>query len=536
MPLESDLLSSGNIVLTGFMGTGKSSVGREVARRLDRAFVDMDVEIERRAGKSISSIFAHEGESAFRAHESELCRQLSARRGLVIATGGGALVDPENRRRMIASGPVFCLTCDLDEILRRLAPARDRPLLDVEDRREWAERLLDSRQAAYGSIPRQIDTTSLSIDQVVSQVIEGAFSICLPVRHPGGSYPIHIGHGLLRKLGQLAREMGSGERIAVITNPTVSALHLLPAIESLRRAGFAPFVCTIPDGEQHKTLDTAAGLYEQLVVGDLDRSGTVLALGGGVTCDLAGFVAATYMRGVPVIQVPTTLLAMVDASVGGKTAVDLPQGKNLVGAFKQPALVVIDPGVLRTLPAGEIASGMAELIKHGILADGDLLVELERQDLATTAPTPQVWENWIARSLQVKIDVVEGDPFERGWRAVLNLGHTTGHALEQISGFHMRHGEGVSIGTVVAARIAVQMGRADPSLPERVAAVMAAHRLPVECPPVSSERIWEAAGRDKKRRGKALRWVLPRAIGEVEIVEDVPRQVVLDVLREIGAK
>jgi 3-dehydroquinate synthetase len=219
---------------------------------------------------------------------------------------------------------------------------------------------------------------------------------------------------------------------------------------------------------------------------------------------------------------------MVDASVGGKTAVDLPQGKNLVGAFKQPAMVVIDPAVLATLPEGEIASGLAELIKHGVLADEELFHEL-----AQGRPVPEDWARWIARSLQVKIDVVEQDPFERGLRAILNLGHTAGHALEQLSDYQMRHGEGVSIGMVVAARIAVALGMAAEELPDQIADVLQLHGLPVVCPPYDAEAIWEAMGRDKKKRGKALRWVLPRAIGRVEIVEDVPREVVLDVLYEM---
>jgi 3-dehydroquinate synthetase len=237
------------------------------------------------------------------------------------------------------------------------------------------------------------------------------------------------------------------------------------------------------------------------------------------------------MRGVPVVQVPTTLLAMVDASVGGKTAVDLPQGKNLVGAFKQPALVAIDPDVLDTLPAAELASGMSELIKHGVLADEELFEALE-----ATEPQAEDWARWIARSLQVKIDVVEQDPFERGLRAVLNLGHTVGHALEQLSGFSLRHGEAVSIGLVAAARIAVAVGMAEPGLPGRISAAMALHSLPVACPPYDPDDIWETMGRDKKKRGKSLRWVLPRAIGEVEIVADVPRDVVIDVLCGMGAK
>ena len=534
MSSASNLPPAMNVILTGFMGTGKSCVGRAVAQRLGRPFVDMDVEIEARAGKSISAIFAQEGESAFRVLEAQLCRELSGRQGLVIATGGGALVDVGNRRRMMACGPVFCLACDADGILSRLTEMQDRPLLDVGDRKKEIERLLSLRQDAYAAIPRQIDTTHLSLEQVATRVIQEAVSILLPVRHPGGRYLIHVGPGLLERVGSLVQDSVSGDRIAVVTHPTVAAHYLAPALRSLRQAGMAPFVCTIPDGEQHKTLDTVAALYAQFVDRGLDRSGAVLALGGGVVCDVAGFAAATYMRGVPVFQVPTTLLSMVDASVGGKTGVDLPQGKNLVGAFKQPALVVIDPDVLTTLPRTEVASGMAELIKHGVIADHELFEELE-------SSTVQLGSRWIARSLQVKIDVVQQDPFERGLRAVLNLGHTTGHALEQVSGFRLRHGEGVSIGMVAAARIAVAMGMAEPLLPKRIAGVLAAYDLPVACPSTTGmsfdpDALWEAMNRDKKKRGKTLRWVLPRAIGRVEIEENVPLSVVMNVLREIGAR
>ncbi|MBN1935068.1 MAG: bifunctional shikimate kinase/3-dehydroquinate synthase, partial [Anaerolineae bacterium] len=433
-----------NIVLTGFMGTGKTSVGREAARRLGRPFVDMDVEIEKRAGKAISRIFAEDGEAKFRGIEADLCAKLSHRDGLVIATGGGALIDPDNRRRMMACGPVFCLTTGADTLLARLAAAQDRPLLDVADRKAEIERLLAGRQDAYAAIPRQIDTTHLSVDEIVARVVEQAFSILLPVRHPGGSYPIHIGSGLLNKLGELVRPISKTGAVAVVTNPTVGALYRDRVLDTLRAAGLSPFFCTMPDGEQYKTLGTLASLYDQMIDGGLDRGGAVLALGGGVVCDVTGFAAATFMRGLPVIQAPTTLLAMVDASVGGKTAVDLPQGKNLVGAFKQPSLVAIDPDVLSTLPAGEVASGMAELIKHGVLADVELFEELASARMET-CPTKNAttfngraafhsrhlppWSRWIARSLQVKIDVVEQDPFERGLRAVLNLGHTTAHAL-----------------------------------------------------------------------------------------------------------
>jgi shikimate kinase/3-dehydroquinate synthase len=518
-----------NIVLNGFMGTGKSAVGREVARRLGWRFVDMDDVIVSRAAKTIPRIFAEHGESAFRAMESDVCADLSAHEDLVIATGGGALVDPDNRRVMMRSGTVVCLTADPDEILRRVGGDDNRPLLNVPDPRARVAELLAARRAAYQTIPWQIDTTGLSVEEVAEQVIALAEVITLSVWHPG-EYPIHIGRGILARVGEALRAAGApkASRIAVVSNTTVAPLYAEQVIEALRAAGFEPFTCTIPDGEQHKRLDTVRALYDQFLAGDLDRSGTVLALGGGVTGDIAGFAAASFMRGVRFTQVPTTLLAMTDASVGGKTGVDLPQGKNLVGAFKQPAMVFIDLDVLETLPEEEIRAGMAEVIKHGVIGAPDLFAELE----ASQAP---ITTSQLARSIQVKIDVIEKDPFEKGRRAVLNLGHTTAHGLERLSDYAMRHGEAVSIGMVAAARIADKIGLAEPTLADRIEAVLAAWGLPMMCPPYQADAILEAMAHDKKKRGRTLRWVLPRQIGAVEIVEDVPQEVVLTTMRDLGA-
>ena len=526
-----------NVVVTGFMGTGKTAIGREVARRLGRPFVDMDAEIEARAGKSISRIFAEDGEAAFREMEAVLCRELSTRQGLVIATGGGTLVNPLNRALMMRSGVVICLTCDVDEILRRISRSgnSDRPLLNVPAPRDEIEQLLEVRRPAYQAIPWQVDTSKLSIEEATERVVEVAGVITLPVRYPGGEYEIHIGAGLLAHVGGALRAAGVSEdgRVAVVCNPVVAPLYGPQVETALRKAGLQPFFCSIPDGEQHKTLATVAALYEQFLAGGLDRSGTVLTLGGGVTGDVAGFAAATFMRGIRFAQVPTTLLAMVDASVGGKTGVDLPQGKNLVGAFKQPALVLIDPTVLATLPAEEFRSGLAEVIKHGLIGDPALFAELEavQHHLPLAVSGAQ-----IARSLRVKIAVVEEDPFEQGRRAVLNLGHTVAHGLERLSGFTLRHGEAVSMGMVAAARIAVELKRADPVLVDRLEAALSAWGLPVRCPSFAVDTIWEAMAHDKKRRGRGLRWVLPRAIGQVELAEDVPPEVVRAILCSMGAR
>jgi 3-dehydroquinate synthase len=526
-----------NLILTGFMGTGKTEVGREVARRLGRPFVDMDAEIKARAGKSIRRLFAEEGEVTFRQMEAALCQELSSPTGRVIATGGGALVDPANRAAVMRGGTVVCLTCDGGEILRRVSAgyAGDRPLLVVVAPRTEIEQLLALRRPAYAAIPWQVDTTALSVAEVVEQVIGFAEVVTLTASFPGGEYPIHVGEGLLAHIGGALRAVGApaGSSVAVVSNPVVAPLYAARVEASLRSAGFQPFPCSLPDGEPHKTLNTIAALYEQFLAGGLDRGGTVLSLGGGVTGDLAGFAAATYQRGVRLVQVPTTLLAMVDASVGGKVGVDLPQGKNLVGAFKQPALAIIDPGVLATLPEGEIRSGMAEVLKQALIGAPDLFAALESPPRNIQYPVSSAQ---ITRALQVKIQVVEKDPFERDRRAVLNLGHTVGHGLEWLSGYSLRHGEAVAIGLVAAARIAAQLGRADPSLTGRIEAALAAWGLPVRCPPYDVEAIWAAMAYDKKRRGHTLRWVLPRALGQVEIAEDIPPDVVRQVLAHLGAR
>jgi 3-dehydroquinate synthetase len=254
-----------------------------------------------------------------------------------------------------------------------------------------------------------------------------------------------------------------------------------------------------------------------------------------VTGDLAGLAAGTYMRGMPFVQVPTTLLAMVDASVGGKTGVDLPQGKNLMGIFKQPLSVIMDTQVLDTLPDAELRSGMAETIKHAVIAEEKLFGELEQNTKKLFWWRGQRGHAWLVRSLKVKIAVVKEDPFEQDTRAVLNLGHTIGHALEKMSGYTLRHGEAVSIGLAVEAQVASRLGLAGAALPHRIEALLDAWGLPVRCPPYRTSSILKAAAFDKKKRGSRMRWALPIRIGEVRIVEDVPLELVANVLQQMGA-
>lgn len=526
-----------NIVLTGFMASGKSAVGRSLAERLGRGFIDLDELIVSRTGMSIPDIFLQQGEPAFRNIESELCRELASQDGLVIATGGGTLVNGANRTLFTSNSLLIRLHCSVEETLRRLdlngAPGR--PLLEVSDRRAEIDRLLAAREPAYSAIPWQIDTTALSIDEIVGQILPVSRCIFLPVRHTTGQYPIFIGTGALDNLGAFLHAAGlpKGVRVAVVANPTVSQLYAQRVSSALVSSGFQPRACTLPDGEAFKNLAAVESLYEQFLALDIDRHDIVLALGGGVTGDVAGFAAATYLRGLRFVQVPTTLLAMVDSSVGGKTGVDMPQGKNLVGAFKQPEAVIMDPTALSTLPIEELRSGLVEAIKHGVISDPALFERIE-----STAGQFDLWwgpigADLLARAVRVKIDVVEEDPFEQGRRAALNLGHTLGHAVEQSSGYSLRHGEAVGLGMLAAAHFAQALGLAPSALASRIGAVLAHWGLPVRLPAMPIDSILNTILRDKKKRGNSIRWVLPIQIGQVVINQTVPPDLVEEVTQQM---
>ncbi len=516
-----DSTPSKNIILTGFMGTGKTTIGRLLAERLNRPFVDMDDRLVARFGKPIAQLFADEGEAAFRTAESQLCQQLAQEQGLVISTGGGALVNPQNREALAATGVVICLRATADEILRRVAHNEDRPLLSG-DREQRIRELLQQRRAAYGAIAHQVETTGRTFAQLVTQVEEVVAAHAevpdmtrITVRNPEGSYHLCIGEGLLSQAGQLLynRQLRPGP-VAIVTNPMIAEHpHAATLMRSLGDAGYEPHLCLVPEGEQHKTLATVATLYDQFLAAKLDRRSAVIALGGGVVGDMAGFAAASYLRGVPFVQIPTSLLAMVDASVGGKTGVDLPQGKNLVGAFKQPHLVVLDTATLQSLPPAEFRSGLAEVIKHGIIGAPELFRQFEEEG-------PTSLTHLVADAVRVKVEVVEEDPYEQGRRATLNLGHTFGHALEQVSHFSIRHGEGVAVGTVAAANMAVALGRCEATLAARIRAVLERAGLPVQLAGYDPDAVLRAMGHDKKRSGKTLRFILPQAIGDVVMVDD----------------
>lgn len=521
-----------NIVLTGFMGVGKTAVGREAATRLNRPFVDVDDLIVEEAGMSIPEIFEQQGEAHFRSLERKVLRRLVAEQGQVIATGGGALVDAANRELMTRTSLVVCLSAAVSAIEERIGEDANRPMLATPDRQQRIVDLLTRRAAAYAEIPYRIDTTGRSVQEVAAEVISLAErglggTLRLPVSTPdGGEYDILVGSGQLVELANLLEERGLSGAVAVITDEHVAPHWADEVLGPLRAAGYPTTLITLPPGESQKNLATIARMYDDLVAAGIDRSGIVVALGGGVIGDMAGFVAATYLRGVRFVQIPTTLLAMVDSSIGGKTGVDLPQGKNLVGAFKQPELVVVDPNVLSSLPAVEFRNGLGEVVKHGIISDPVLFAQLQTDG-------PESLESMLARALRVKIGVVERDPYEQGERAHLNLGHTFAHAFEQVSRYAIPHGQAVSVGLMASAYLSLISGHCQPDLPDRIEDVLDRLTMPTQFSDLDPVALVAAMSTDKKRKGNRVRFVLPHEIGKVAVHDDIEPEQVLEALSRV---
>lgn len=349
------------------------------------------------------------------------------------------------------------------------------------------------------------------------------------------SYPILIGSGLLADLGVQCARLKLGRRCAVISDATVARRYRKPALASLKAAGFEPIFISQPAGEQAKTLKNVQACYDQLAKHRLERGSFVVALGGGVVGDLGGFVAATYLRGIDFVQVPTTLLAQVDSSVGGKVGVNLPAGKNLVGSFYQPKLVLCDLDTLGTLPAREFRAGLAEVIKYGIIYDAKLFRRLERDLPKLLAQDPATLSAVIARCCQIKAEVVGQDEKEAGLRAILNFGHTIGHGLEAISQYgKYLHGEAISIGQVAAAKISSELTGLPAANVDRIAAIFAATGLPTEVKlnAAQTKRLFAAMKLDKKVSGGEIKFVLAESIGRVKIGQSVPDAAVRRALRK----
>ena len=549
-----------NIFITGFSGSGKTSVGRTAASRLGWQFVDTDDLIVKRAGKPISEVFAESGETFFRELERESLVEAASGESQVISTGGGLPMDEKNRRIMEQRGIVVCLEARPETIHRRLEKesrqrgAIVRPMLESEDPPARIRSLKADRQPGYALSHWTVHTDGMTPDEAAAEVVRAWRTLAVDGHRPEpvgeshdspdygpdlasvvltsqGRYPVWVGWDIIGGLGERAAKL-VGPSTAFVIGDAGAREHAEHARISLENAGITAHLYLMEAGEQNKTLQSANAIYGWLAESRAERKNLVVAVGGGMTGDLAGFVAATYLRGMPFAQVPTTLLAMLDASVGGKTAVDLPYGKNLVGAFHQPHFVLSDASTLTSLSARERTAGWAEGIKKGLILDRDLLDLFEERRDAIRSLDPEQATAIIRRSVSIKGSVVSRDEKETlGLRALLNYGHTIGHALEAATGYSaLLHGEAVSIGMMGAGYIGNQLGMLSDAELHRQRSILERYGLPLAYPGLDADAVTEAMKSDKKTQDRDIHWVLLDGIGKAVTRTDVPPDLVSETL------
>ena len=588
-----------NIFVTGFSGTGKTTVGREAAQLLGWRFVDLDEDIEAAAGKPIDAIFAADGEAHFRALESQALLAACERDEQVVSTGGGIVMSAANRKAMASNGAIVCLEATLETIYARVraqsegAGAVARPMLAADDPMRRIRVLKSQRQLNYTLAHWTVHTDTLSAAQAAHEVARafdilnddvdeicyraypkwmevsaremlddqggnGALALsnepsgkaavigdagnsddtAAVVRTSAGDYPVWVGWGILDELGdRMKSALGASVSTAYIITDEGAHRQARRAQFALEAAGVAAHMFIMPPGETNKTLETAQLIYRWLAERKAERGHAVVAVGGGVVGDLAGFAAATYLRGMPFAQIPTSLLAMMDASIGGKVAVDLPQGKNLVGAFYQPKFVLSDVSALRTLSRRDLASGWAEAIKHGLILDERLLSDFEDQRAPILALERDTATQIIRRSVAIKANIVSQDERETlGIRILLNYGHTIGHAIEAATGYgRFLHGEAVSVGMMGAAYIGQALGMLSAAEVDRQRAALRGYGLPLAFADMDIDAVKDAMQSDKKTAGRAIRWVMLDGIGNAVTRNDVPPEMAQDALERLAA-
>lgn len=514
------------------MASGKSHLGKIIASETGFELIDLDALIEKEEGQSINDIFTHAGEAFFRDREYKALKALECSSGIVLVAGGGTPTHFPSAQILPKLGAIFFLDASFELIKRRLQRSTKRPLGRASSPEEIVRlyELYRLRRPLYQALGHTISVDKEDSRGTAREIVKrfqarnDLYTLRqIRVEDAQAPYDISLGENALMRLPQILTSVGFHDhKIALVTSVRLQEVLSEKLDALIRTLSHKPVIISINDGEEHKNLDNISYIHEQLFKHGFTRNSVLVALGGGTVGDVAGFAASIYMRGIPVIQVPTTLLAMVDSSVGGKTGVDVPAGKNLIGSFYMPKAVLIDPSLLKTLPAIEYACGMAEAIKHAIIGDTELFYDL----LNKTLPDLSL----IERAVLVKVRAVIDDPTEQHRRAHLNLGHTFAHALEKASNYQIKHGQAVAIGLVLATALAKRLGILEEDFENELKSLLQRFDLPKAIPRnLDPHVVLQAMQHDKKRDQEGLRFILPRKIGLVSI-DHVPESDVLAVL------
>jgi shikimate kinase / 3-dehydroquinate synthase len=545
-------MGGGNIFLVGMMGAGKTTIGKSLAQATGKTFIDSDHEIQERTGVKIPIIFEIEGELGFRKRETEVLRELVKMNNIVLATGGGAVLKRENRRLLKQFGTVIYLRASVNDLQRRTRYDKNRPLLQTEDIQAKLTELLAQRDSLYREAAHLVvDSGKQGVRSLVNKLMRKLAALIHPQNTnkdnmqtitvnltPSSkqrSYPIHIGNGILEKVDLVLPYLPQ-KKVAIVSNTTVAPLYLDKVRSALEGYGVVSVPIILPDGEEYKNWKTLNQIFDVLLNQKCERNTAILALGGGVIGDLTGFAAATYLRGVPFIQIPTTLLAQVDSSVGGKTGINHPLGKNMIGAFYQPRLVLADSVTLDTLPARELRAGIAEIIKYGLIRDPAFFDWLEQHMAQLLVRDPAILSEAIRRSCENKAEIVAADEKESGVRALLNLGHTFGHAIENGLGYGVwLHGEAVAAGIVMAAELSCRMKLISATDVTRIREIFLRAGLPVHAPKFVPKKYLQLMTLDKKVEAGKIRFILLNRIGEAVMRADVPTAVLSETISACAA-
>ncbi len=533
-----------SIVLVGLMGAGKTAIGKRLAEALGLPFFDADREIERAAGATVAEIFERHGEAHFRAGEKRVIQRLLADGPVVLAPGGGAYMDAETRALIRDRAISVWLRCPLPVLLGRVRGRSHRPLLNDGDPAAVLARLSRERGPLYALadiiVEGSEDPPQVTTEHVITALAAYAPPRRVPIAWAQGRYEVLIGNALLTRAGAHLAAVLPQKRVVVVTDETVAALHLATLQSSLDETGIGHEAIVVPPGEASKSMASWSRLVEQLLTSQVDRATTIVALGGGVVGDLAGFAAAAALRGLPFVQIPTTLLAQVDSSVGGKTGINAPHGKNLIGAFHQPLLVLADLGVLTTLSPRELRAGYAEIVKAGLIADAPFFEWCEANGAAILGGDAGLLGQAVEHAVRFKAMVVGDDEREtkpNDGRALLNLGHSFAHALEAETGYGggLLHGEAVAIGLVLASDLSARLGLCAQEDAPRIAAHLNKVGLPTRIAGLPAAALLGHMKQDKKMRAGRLTFVLSRGIGRAFTSSDVLEEAVRATLLAAGA-
>ena len=540
------------VYLIGFSGTGKSSVARLIAQALRWSFIDMDEEIESSCGKSISEIFQTKGEKWFRDEESKLLNNISVKNKHIISTGGGVPVKDQNMNLMLKTGYVICLDASVDQIVARLSilagkdnKLSDRPKitnLSVED----ISNFKSERANIYSMANFTINTNHLTVEQVPKELLKSINKFlnklnviewqkiddfCTSVENINNIYPVYVGSDLYEKLPQMLKPFLIKHKVFLLADDG-SKLYMRKIQKVFELNKIKTTTLVLNSGEQSKSLENTSSIYEWLSSEHADRDDILLGIGGGMVGDISGYVAATYMRGIKFVLIPTTLLSMSDSSIGGKTAIDVNNIKNLVGSFHAPSLVVSDLLALDTLPQRQINSGWAELIKHGFIKDRELLDQM--MDIKDFNYLNEELISIIKKSIKIKADIVSVDENEKyGQRILLNYGHTVGHAIEALTNLNKyTHGEAVSLGMVFAAKLSNKLGLLSDDDYNFHIQILNKFNLPTDFKDINWENCFDLIKNDKKVKDGKINWVLLKSLGNSFTKNDISEDILMEIVRE----